>query len=316
MKRTKTAAGSAAAKAKTPRRVKPPEYKRFQLRGRVKYPDNVASGWQITKKTARLLWQNKNLFLGIALVYGLLNLILVRGLGSSVDVNNLKETLNHVFSGQYGQLASSLSVFAVLLGSSGAGASGSANVYQFFLVIIVSLAIIWSLRQLLTGAKIRVRDGFYLGMYPLVPFILVLFVVGLQLLPMLIGADVYSIILSNGIAVTFIEKFACLVVLILLVALSLYWLSSSVFALYIVTLPEMTPLKALRSARELVRFRRWTLLRKILFLPLILLIAAAVIMVPVIILIAPVAQWVFFALATLAIVAVHGYMYTLYRELL
>ena len=56
------------------------------------------------------------------------------------------------------------------------------------------------------------------------------------------------------------------------------------FALYIVTLPDMTPMKALRSARELVRYRRWTVLRKVLFLPLMLLVVAAIIMVPIIIL--------------------------------
>jgi hypothetical protein len=93
-------------------------------------------------------------------------------------------------------------------------------------------------------------------------------------------------------------------------------ISSSLFALYIVTLPDMTPMKALRSARELVRHRRWTVLRKILCLPLILLVAGAVIMLPIIIVLTPLAQWVFFLLTMLALVAAHAYMYTLYRELL
>ncbi len=50
----------------------------------------------------------------------------------------------------------------------------------------------------------------------------------------------------------------------LLAMLTLIYVKSSLFALYIVTLPDMTPMKALRSARELARYRRWTVLRKIL----------------------------------------------------
>ncbi|HVI60648.1 MAG TPA: hypothetical protein VM535_00655, partial [Candidatus Saccharimonadales bacterium] len=102
----------------------------------------------------------------------------------------------------------------------------------------------------------------------------------------------------------------------LLTLFSLYMISSSLFALYIVTLPDMTPRKALRSARELVRDRRWTVLRKILCLPVILFLGAALVMVPIIIWLTPLAQWVFFLLTMFALVAVNTYMYSLYRELL
>jgi hypothetical protein len=92
--------------------------------------------------------------------------------------------------------------------------------------------------------------------------------------------------------------------------------SSSIFALYIVTLPDVTPMQALRSARELVRYRRWSIARKVLFLPVSLLVIAAVIMVPVILLVTPASEWVFFILSMLSIAVIHSYMYSLYRELL
>jgi len=47
-----------------------------------------------------------------------------------------------------------------------------------------------------------------------------------------------------------------------------------------------------------------------------LLIAAAIIMVPIIIVLTSLAQWVFFVLTTLTLLLAHTYMYTLYRELL
>jgi hypothetical protein len=168
----------------------------------------------------------------------------------------------------------------------------------------------------LAGSKARVRDTYYRGMYPLVPFILVLMVIALQLVPLLVGSTVYSLVINNGIAVLFIEKLLWALLYALLALLSLYMISSSLFALYIVTLPDMTPLKALRSARELVRYRRWTVLRKVLCLPLILLVAAAIIMLPIIVWLTPLAKWIFFLLTMSSLVAVHAYMYTLYRELL
>jgi len=102
----------------------------------------------------------------------------------------------------------------------------------------------------------------------------------------------------------------------LLALLSLYMVSSSVFALYIVTLPDMTPMRALRSARDLVANRRWSVVRKIIIIPIIFLVLAAVIMIPVILFLTPIAPWMMFALFMIAIAIFHSYMYALYRALL
>ena len=253
---------------------------------------------------------------GIALIYGLLSIVLVQGLAATTDVVSVKQQLNQVFTGNLGSVASSFSVFMILVGSAGSGSSQSAGVYQFFLGLIASLAIIWALRQLYSNVTIRIRDAYYRGMTPLVPFVLVLLMVGLQLLPMLIGSSIYSTVISNGIAVTAIEKLLWLALFLGLTAVSLYFISSSVIALYIATLPDMTPLKALRSAKELVKNRRWLVIRKLLFLPVALLVVAAVIMLPVIAIIPIIAPWLFFVLTMLALVVIHTYIYTLYRELI
>ena len=118
------------------------------------------------------------------LIYGLLNLVLVQGLAGGTDVSSLKNALNQAFTGGLGSLASAFSVFVVLVGSAGNGSSQTAGAYQLILGIMTSLAVIWALRQVLAGRQIRIRDAYYRGMYPLVPFMLVLLVVGLQLLPL------------------------------------------------------------------------------------------------------------------------------------
>ena len=283
-----------------------------------KKPYRLPNVWQLTRLAAQTLWRHKKIFFGLALVYGLLNLLLAQGLSSSTNINDLKQTLNHTFSGtgHIGSLISGLGVFVVLVGSSGGGSSQTAGSYQLFLGILTSLAIIWTLRQVLADKTVRIRDAYYRGTYPLIPFILVLLVIGIQLLPLLIGSTVYATVIAGGIAAHTVEKIGFAALFIVLALWSLYMIASSLIALYIVTLPDMTPFKALRSAKQLVAGRRWTVLRKILSLPVILLIAAAIVMIPVIVWITPLAQWVFFVLSMIGLVAVHAYMYTLYRELL
>jgi hypothetical protein len=298
-----------------PRRLKQRTYKSFQLQKRIKHPIKIPNVVKLTKSSVKLAWQHKKLFTGIILIYGLLNLIFVRGLAGGSDLGSLKDSFDQVFQGNFGSLASGLGVFITLVGSSGNSSSDTAGAYQTFLGLIASLAVIWALRQVMAGSYVRVRDAYYKGMYPLIPFILVVMVIGLQLIPLFAGVTLYSLVVSNGIAVGG-GQFAWFIFCILLSLLSLYMISSSIFALYIVTLPDMTPLKALRSARELVRYRRWTVLRKVLWLPLYLLLVAAVIMLPIIIWLTVMAQWIFFILTMVALLAVHAYMYTLYRELL
>jgi hypothetical protein len=304
------------AKPGKPRRPKRPKYKSLRLQKRIKHHIKLPSVYRITKKAVRTVWDQKALFLGITFIYGFLNLVLVQGIAGSTDTSVLKEGLDEIFTGNLGGLASSLSIFSIMLSSAGNSTSQTAGAYQMFLALIGSLAIIWALREVLAGKNVRIRDAFYRGMYPLIPFILIMFVIALQIIPILVGSGLYSIVVNNGIAVLFVEKFLWAMLYGLLGLLTLYMLSSSIFALYIVTLPDMTPVKALRSARELVRYRRWTILRKIISLPIILLITAAVIMVPIIIWLTPLAQWVFFMLTMSALLAIHAYMYTLYRELL
>ena len=73
---------------------------------------------------------------------------------------------------------------------------------------------------------------------------------------------------------------------------------------------------ALRSARDLVRNRRWTIMRKVLFLPVMLLILGLVVILPIIYISAAAAGIAFFVLTMIAVLLIHSYMYRLYRELL
>ncbi len=302
--------------AKEPRMLKKPQYRSFRLHKRIK-GESLPSAFSVFKTSLTMLARHWRVFAIVALVYGVINAVLVQGLqldtGSATEAKSL---LDELYSDSWGRVFSGLSVFAFLLESSGSTTTPVAGTYQLMLMLVVSLATIWLLRQVYAGNTVRVRDGFYRGMTPLVTFLLVLIVVTLQLIPLAAGWSLYSMAVSSGIAVNAIEEVLWALIAFLLSVLSLYMVTSSIFALYIVTLPDMTPMRALRSARQLVAHRRWSVMRKVLFLPLALGVLIAVIVLPFVFFATSLAMWVVLLLTTFLIPVVHSYMYALYREML
>ncbi len=138
----------------------------------------------------------------------------------------------------------------------------------------------------------------------------------MQLLPALLVLTIYSVVSANNIAFGAGEQIFWFTLMLIGTAVSVYWLCSSLFASYIVTLPNTSPMVALRSARKLVKYRRWTIIRRLLFLPFVLMIFLLVVFLP-LVFFAPVLAEVAFLVVSLACLFVaHAYMFVLYRELL
>jgi hypothetical protein len=293
-----------------------PKYASFKLQNRIK-PVRVAgpNAFRLFGRALGLLGRHWKLFGGMLLIYGILNFVVLQGFrAAGGDLTSLKDALEGDVN--VNQLAGSLTLFAYLISTSGATVSPTAGAYQFILAIVVSLALIWTLRQVYAKVKVRIRDGFYKGAYPLVPFVVVLFVICIQLLPLAIGVLLFNSVMNYGIAATIVEQILWSILCVLLGTVSLYLVCSSIFALYIVCLPDMEPMRALRSARELVRGRRSQVMRKLLFLPVALLVLVAVITIPFILFATSLAVPVFFLLGLLLPAVIHSYMYGLYRSLL
>lgn len=313
-----------AARSKSssgPRKLEAPKlvwYKPRTWKNRPPVPDYkpLPKARLLFAAVCKQLWQHKRLFGGIVAIYGIFNLVLVRGLAGSSDLSTIKGTLDSVLSGFGGKLASSATSFAYLLVSSGSSNTATSGIYQSILVVICSLAFIWALRQVLANHRVRIRDSFYQGMYPLIPFMLMFALIGLQLVPLGIGGSLYALVTANGIAIHFWEKALFIVLFIVLGLWSLRMVTASMFAMYIATLPDMTPLRAYRSAKKLVYGRRLLIWRKLIFLPVIMLVLAALIELPLILFLTPVAEWMFFILSMVALPIAHGYLYNLYREML
>ncbi|MEK7603062.1 MAG: hypothetical protein AAB459_02345 [Patescibacteria group bacterium] len=307
---------NAFANADKTRQLKQPRYKSFRLSHRVKHPTKLPSAWRLFKQSFYHLKNNWRVFVWIILVYAFLTIVLVKGLLGTSNLSEVKATVEQIFTGAAGQVGTGLTIFGFLVSDSASPQSDSAAIYQSLLMVVFSLAAIFALRQTYANKRPSRADVFYKSQYPLIGFLCVLFVIGIQLLPFGLSNFLFSIVFGNGLAVTLIEQVLWAILLFLLALLSLYMISSSFFALYIITLQDMTPMRALRSAREIVRYRRWTVLRKLLVLPIFLIIGAALIMLPLILYLTPLAEWIFFGLSMTGVVWVHSYGYALYRELL
>lgn len=294
--------------------LRPPQYKALRLSKRIKHPGVIPGAPRLFWRALTHLRQSWKLYGLILLTYLLLTLVLVKGFTATTNLGSLKQSLHSLFGS--GSLNTGFTLFGILLGSSSSGSGDVGATYQTFLLVVMSLVFIWAIRQRYAEHKVTARDSFYQSMYPLIPFLIIILVITLQLIPLIIGNLLYNTVMGNGLAVSGLEKFTWGALYFLLALLSFYLLTSSLFALYIVTLPDVRPMQALRSARKLVRYRRWTVLRKILFLPLILIVLALAIMLPVIVWWTPAAEWIFLVLTLISLPITHAYMYGLYRELL
>lgn len=276
-------------------------------------PRTVSNVWQLFGKAFRLIGEYPGYFIRFGLVCVGLNLLLVHNF--SLDVATLKSQIETLIGAN--TLATGAGTFLAVL-SAGSSASGAAGVYQYILLIVVSLAFIWSLRQLtsVTVQLPRVKDSFYRGMEPLVPFVLVLTVLGLCTLPFVLGASMYSLVSVNGIAVGWAEQLLWLALSIGLAGVSVWLLARYATAAYIVTLPSVTPIQALRSSAKLTKGYRLHIFRKVVVLSIVLLLLTAALTIPAILLWTPLVQWVVFLCGVVALLFAHVYLYSLYRELL
>lgn len=321
-KRAKTKKNTVVKKAKVTREDarlrEKPKYKSFRMHKRVKHhAPALPNSYKVMKKALRLMWVNKKPLLFFTLIYGALFLLFVRGIFNPINIGDIRfEIENTLGEGSGTSFEANRLVFGQLASTLASGLSGEQSIYQIMLLVIGGLALIWLFRQHQAGNDVSVRMAFYRGMYPLIPFLLIVYLLLLQLVPGVVGNFLYTTVVAGGIAVNGLEQFIWLLLYVSLLLLSFYLISSTTMALMIVTLPEMTPMMALRRARELARFRRFSLFRKILALLLFIGLFFIVIVFPALFITAWLAQGLFLLLSILTLPFAIAYLFVLYRELL
>lgn len=242
-----------------------------------------------TREVFRTLWKNRKIFLPLMVIYIVLYGLLV-GIGSQDTYTQvtdfMKESGGTLLSGGWASLAQSGLTLATL-GISGLNEQLTEvqQVFAVLLGVMAWLTTVWLLRNILAGHKVKMRDGLYNAGAPLISTLLVVLVLVIQLLPIALAAVGYSAATSSGLlsgggmpAMIFWAAAT------LLALLSLYWVTSSLFALIIVTLPGMYPYRALKAAGAIVLSRRIKLLLRWLWMFVCILGIWLVFMLPVILL--------------------------------
>lgn len=248
----------------------------------LKLPGYIA----FTQYVWKTLWQHKNLFFWVVVVYGLFTASFI-GIASqdtyTILNDTLRETGDEIFDGDFGQIGTAtLLLLSGITGSLNTTPSEAQQAYGVFFGMMTWLTTVWLLRGLLAGKNPRFRDGLYNAGAAIIPTMLVLLVLIVQLIP----AAIATILATTAVSTGFFEGAAAMILaaaIFLLYVLSLYWTVSTFTAMVVVTLPGMYPMQALKTAGDLVVGRRLRILYRLLWLAGVILVVWFVVMLPVII---------------------------------
>ena len=272
----------------------------------------VPSAWRLFGSTYTFITKNWKIIGSLTLIYGICYFLLVRA-APQINLGEYRTTLDDLITGS--EAVKTLALSGLALASATTGASQVQLLYGLVLAVVFSLAFIWAIRHITAGKKFNIRDTFYRSQTPLIPYMSLVLLMFVQFIPLGFGSFLYAIVTSQHIAIGPWENLIFLVVWLTLSLASAYWLVNSLMASYAVTLPGMYPLSALKATRKLVKQRRWYLLKKILFLPLVLFLIFALFFLFLVAVAPSVVFWFYDLSVIVALPTVHIYYYQLYRSL-
>lgn len=215
---------------------------------------------QNTIDSLKTMWRERRLFTLLSLVYIAATYAFV-GAIAQTDFVSLKEATLDVLGGNFNSTSTVVSLFAsTMTGAFSGNLSETQQLLAVLLAVLFWLAIIWMLRMRFADKTIKVRDALYNSAAPLISYLFLAFFIILQLTPGAVGVGIFTLGQAGGYLQGGVEVMAFAAIAALLVCLSIYWLSGSLVALVIVTLPQMYPWRAMQIAGELAWYRRTRLL--------------------------------------------------------
>lgn len=283
-----------------------------------------------TKEVNDTLWRHRKIFLIFVLVYVIGSGIFV-GLASQDNYttlsDNLQNTGSEVFQGKLDQIGQAgIILFTIATTGLNTSITEVQQVYATILAILAWLVTVWLLRNLMAGRRVKVRDALYNAGTPIVATALVGLILIVQLIPVGIAAIGYASATATGLLSGGVEAMLFWVAASLLVILSLYWITTTFFAMIIVTLPGTYPMQAMKTAGDMVVGRRIRILLRIIWMLLNVAVAWAIVMIPIILLDAwlksmwgqiqwlPIIPVTFLIVSTATVVWMASYIYILYRK--
>ena len=280
-----------------------------------------------TKEVITTLWRYKTTFGAFLVVYVLLATMII-GIAQQDQYTSFVAALRSfgpdLLGGDLGKVTEVTTLFgAAITGGFSTPLDRAGQLNTLLLTLFSWLTIVWLLRQLLAGNKVKLRDGLYNSGAPFVSTLIILSVALLQLLPAIAAVIIFSTASSTGVLEGGVEAMAFGIGALLLIVLSMYWVTSTFFAGIIVTLPGTYPMRALRSASDIAFGRRTALVKRYLWLGLVTAVLWAVVLLPILALDGtfniswlPLVPITLQILGAFSLLLASAYTYLLYRKLI
>ena len=236
----------------------------------------------------KIIFKNWKLFLPLLIITIVLNAVLV-GIMSQETYKQFQEILDEtsiqIAGGDIGNVAKAglLLISTITTGGLSGTSSEAATVFGILIFLIIWLVTIFLLRHRLAGHKVKLRDGLYNAMTPLISTFIVLAVAVLQCIPIFILIIVYSAAVQTDFLTMPFYALLFFLFAALMILISGYLLSSSLMALVAVSAPGLYPFKALDVASDLMMSRRIKFIIRLVALILALAIIWVIIMLPLIV---------------------------------
>ncbi len=234
-----------------------------------------------------IIFKNWRIFLPFVVIIVVLNVLFVGLMSESNYVqfqDILDQTSAQVAGKDIGNAAKAglLLVSTITTGGLSGEASEASLIIGVLLFLTIWLVTIFLLRHLMAGHKVTLRDGLYNAMTPLISTFLVFSVVLIQCIPVFIFIVAYSAAVQTDFLSMPFYAFLFWIFALVMIIITGYLLSSSLVALIAVSAPGMYPMRALRTASELMMGRRMKFIIRIIALIIILCVVWVIVMLPLI----------------------------------
>ena len=229
------------------------------------------------------------IFLPLLLIFVGLYIFLIGAMSENTlaDVKaNVEQTNKDVADGKIGTVGKAGLTLLGIISTGGLTTMNDAQVViAVLLFTIIWLVTIYLARHLLAGhQEIKMRDGFYSALSPLVSTLVVGLIIFLEAVPIMLTIIVFQVALTTEFLSTPFYALLFFMFAALMITLSLYLLSSSFFAIIVVSAPGLYPLTAIRMAKNLIMGRRLRFLIRVFYLVIIVALLYLLLLMPAIIL--------------------------------
>ena len=229
------------------------------------------------------------IFLPLLLIFVGLYIFLIGAMSENTlaDVKaNVEQTNKDVADGKIGTVGKAGLTLLGIISTGGLTTMNDAQVViAVLLFAIIWLVTIYLARHLLAGhQEIKMRDGFYSALSPLVSTLVVGLIIFLEAVPIMLTIIVFQVALTTEFLSTPFYALLFFMFAALMITLSLYLLSSSFFAIIVVSAPGLYPLTAVRMAKNLIMGRRLRFLIRVFYLVIIVALLYLLLLMPAIIL--------------------------------